>query len=306
MLFIIEGLDKTGKTTLARALSQVIGGAEIRHASKPIGHPLDDYEVSLDAYRPCSDHLILDRFHVGELVWPRVFMRESEFDQPMYRHVEMFLHSRGAVVIRAERDLELLKNELDDEPINEFQAELADGLFRGAHLLAACPRIPYDYTNGGASAALMVSVALMQQGRSRRIFNITDEWIGSPRPSRLLVGERPGPQQDGRAYLNVPFMPYRGTSGHFLMDELDGAPWWNWAICNAYKADGSPERLHDLWTAFGKPEVVALGNIAAEALKYEMVPCFRARHPQYARRFERRNGPGAYGRTVLSPAAVIE
>ena len=42
MIFVIEGLDRTGKTTLARQLADT-HGLPYRHFSKPEQHPLDEY-----------------------------------------------------------------------------------------------------------------------------------------------------------------------------------------------------------------------------------------------------------------------
>src|SRR4051812_36778846 len=82
LLIVVEGNDLCGKTSLARRIAQLIGG-EVRHAGPPTRCSIEEYETALDGYDPRSgEHLILDRWHVGEYVWLKIFGRESDFDVP--------------------------------------------------------------------------------------------------------------------------------------------------------------------------------------------------------------------------------
>jgi hypothetical protein len=294
LLFVIEGLDQTGKTTLAQTLATILPQAKIVHAAKPKAHPLVDYEQEVSEYHPANGHLILDRFHVGEMVWPKIFERKSEFDWAMYRHVEMFLRSRGGIVIHAFRALSKLADELEDEPVTIQQATIAADLFSEAHEMGSMLRLNYDY-EAASRIGLYVTHAHQAQSAARKVFKVSSEWIGNPRPQVLLVGERPN-AQDGMAF--VPFMPFRNASGHFLMEELAYTDWRNTAICNAYRSDGTEEQLEPLWHAMGDPKVIALGRVAEAVCEEMRIPFVHAVHPQFARRFERKRGRGAYGRNL--------
>lgn len=75
MITIIEGTDAVGKTTFARKLAEA-RGCEYRHA----GAPTHDmwWEEYLDPLHKGQD-IVLDRWHVGEMVWPKLFGRRSLF-----------------------------------------------------------------------------------------------------------------------------------------------------------------------------------------------------------------------------------
>lgn len=306
MLIIIEGIDRTGKSTLADAIAEKVGG-EVIHSSKPTRHPLREYETRLKDYVPgTGQHLILDRWHVGELVWPEIFGRKSEYDFAMFAHTEMFLRSRGALLVYATRDdHEQHARELIEfgEPIDWDQAARALDLFDRALVSRYWNESEYNFNNVKLANEVnhIVNRAKAFENRAHSIMNVTTEYVGTEDPRVLLVGERqndkPGRIMDAPS---VPFAPYRNTSGHFLLEELtrDGdAHWRGVGICNAFKDDGSPENLHDLWHVLGRPSVIALGNKAhrqsweelGEFLDPRMVP-----HPQYVRRFKRSEGPGYY------------
>lgn len=83
-IIIIEGTDGTGKTTYAKSLAEAHGGV-YRHAGAPTAETW--WEEYLD---PLSLHLtgpeagqllVLDRWHLGEMVWPSLFGRPSLFGQ---------------------------------------------------------------------------------------------------------------------------------------------------------------------------------------------------------------------------------
>lgn len=76
VITIVEGADGTGKTTLARRIAET-SGAKYLHAGAPTRATWWEEYVA-----PCVDqqaNLVLDRWHVGERVWPELFNRRSLF-----------------------------------------------------------------------------------------------------------------------------------------------------------------------------------------------------------------------------------
>lgn len=301
MLIVIEGADRTGKTTLAGRLAKEAGDGWYVHRSAPQGHPLEEYETFLDDYVPGGQSWILDRWHWGERVWPRVFGRETQYDEAMLRHTDMYIRSRGGVIVYAARtNLERWHHDLvaNDEPINmnsglplalDLYGKVRAGSyldlgkywydFESTELLRQYYRILHDAQFGAELVA--------------PLHDISSEWIGSPRPATLLVGDRYGSFREGSP--NVPFAPYRGTCGHYLMETLADS-WRDVAICNSVRGDGEPERVADLWQVMGCPRVIAMGRDAQKRCArtlpeeaWDAVP-----HPQYWRRFQRKAGQRAY------------
>jgi thymidylate kinase len=75
-LIIIEGIDCTGKSTVARAIAAKIGNrTALLHAGPPQGPAYDEYVLPL-RHMHWGWTVICDRWHLGELVWPAIFDRE--------------------------------------------------------------------------------------------------------------------------------------------------------------------------------------------------------------------------------------
>ena len=78
MLVILEGLDRTGKTTVAEIFKAK--GFEVIHQKAPVeGTTEDNYlEEQIQIVQSASNRdVLLDRSYYGELVWPEVFGRKT-------------------------------------------------------------------------------------------------------------------------------------------------------------------------------------------------------------------------------------
>lgn len=81
MITILEGTDATGKSSHADWLGKKINGRVV-HAGIPQHHTwFAEYIKPLQQHMETSPSvpLILDRWHMGEMVWPAVFHRKSLF-----------------------------------------------------------------------------------------------------------------------------------------------------------------------------------------------------------------------------------
>lgn len=310
MLILIEGVDRTGKSTLARSLAGATGA--VLHFSKPTVHPLNEYARPIEAYRPGKgERLILDRGHVGESVWPLLFRRESLLDESSRRWLELFYLSRGAAIVWATRELSSLERacEEDGEPIWGDDVRTADAAFREVLKHGACPTFEYDQERKPIPFKALDALDAWER-YCARIFKVHHRWIGSPMPQLLLVGEQVGPAarrvddldpSESRTW-DLPFVPYRGTSGHFLLEDLPNGLWQQIAITNALQPNGEPEDLPSLVGALGYPKVVTLGKEASAVAAQQGVKHGEAPHPQFVRRFKRSEGPGYLTRLILEAA----
>lgn len=286
MLIILEGVDRTGKSTLAAALHQAIAHSELRHCDRPEQHPLVEYEGDLDDYVPSDGNTVIyDRHLWGERVWPKIYGRETQYTNEMHLHAELFLQSRGAVVVHCVSGEKAIISRLiaasDPHPPHD-QVSIALTLFNKVQAASRLPILRYDFTDTSLEDAVNLIVD-MADSYEMSVDNVpTSHWIGDPYPSLLLVGDRPGPSTpDGAA---VPFRPYTGASGVYLMRALASVK-RSYAITNVLDGNGDEVPLTKLWISLGWPRVAALGKLASEALEAVGVPHTAMPHPQFVRRF---------------------
>lgn len=296
MLLICEGLDRTGKSTLAEQLLMADPMLALLHFDKPKQHPLNEY---LHPIEHRSWDAVFDRYHWGERVWPTVFGRSTDYDAVMHAYVELALESRGAVVVQTRRDLDEVKSALleDDEPLLPDDVERADALYDEVRRNSLLPSFTHNIRS--SSSIGFVALATRRAQTAAAFANITPRWVGSLEPEVLLVGDVVGPGADGHT---LPFVPFASTSGHFLINELlkygGRRSLQRTAIVNSSRPNGRPEPVHDLWQAMWEPPVVALGRNAELTLLKQDVPFQSVQHPQYVRRFERGRGPGWYAEQI--------
>jgi hypothetical protein len=308
MFIVIEGLDRTGKTTLAETIKRRCGG-EYMHFNKPEQHPLDEYCRWLD--NAPAPHAIVDRYHWGETVWPHVFKRDSEYDSVMQYYTELLLESRGAVMVHAHRSIDQVVKacEEDGEPAQGRQLHLADGLFGITATHSILPVVDYSH---GDDVTGLTAYAIQRGFIADKTLAHTRRWVGYANPTVLLVGDEVGPGSDG---WSLPFVPYKNTSGYFLMGELANASALNEvydlpgsgvvkpAVVNSRTPDGSVEDVSSLWRDLGTPAVVALGKRSSGVLETLEIPHETVPHPQWWRRFNRKAGEGSYLAAIQEAAA---
>lgn len=319
MLIIVEGPDLAGKTTLVRALAEYLtrlhpsNTVTVRRAGPPTSHPLDEYVTPLLGYRPGrGQHVICDRWHWGERVYPKLLNRPTQYDDAVHRYVELFLQSRGAIVVNVT---------CDELTLRRRYASRGDGLvtvsqlgaLRRAYLdvqrssvlsglLTAVPPMSYESTDAYDLSELTHSITRVASAASHLTTDLNEyaTYVGHPHPELLLLGDvrheyatAPDVRTAAAAAgdLRPAFMPYASTSGHYLLRALTTpvlpTPLHQHRVglmnvCDVDDAEAA-------WRAVGRPDAVLLGANAQGA--FPEVPAhwaFRIRHaphPQYVRRF---------------------
>jgi hypothetical protein len=325
LLIICEGPDCSGKTTLASRLVDALRanhpGDQVtyRHCGVPTEHPVDEYVAPLLDYRPgTGQHVVCDRFHVGETVYPTVTGRATRQTPAVAAYVELFLRSRGAVLVYCTATDEHLLDcgvARDDRPdelsripatTSAFLRAVGESLLPMTAVYVADP----DVADYGDTVARILALADDEEDYAERLAPFTT-YVGSPRPLLLLVGDRRGPARTSLAdYGRWPaFVPRPATSGDYLLTTLTdarlrvpthGLLLGDVGLANACDVDD----VHDLWDVLERPRVVGLGVNARRALRNAHVPHDDAAHPQYQRRFLHHKR-GDYLRSLLAvPAAV--
>lgn len=309
MLIVIEGPDCTAKSTLAERIVEVIKRAEpdadvtLFHRGPPSAHPLDEYVAPLLDYRPGTGrHVVCDRWHVGETIYPALYGRWTDMTEDVKLYVELFLRSRGALVVLCHAP---------DEFIVECGIARGESEHTVAALVAASrqfvryfgqttlPTVPVnalddilDAPDDDLSIAEKIVALANDEDWFTEHLNPFTTYVGPPRPLLLLLGDRRGPASTELTHYGQwpAFVPRGSTSGSWLFTTLqarlltvpaDGVLLGNVGLANACDVDDPRE----LWVALDRPEVVALGVNAHRALRSARVPYRRVPHPQYYRRF---------------------
>lgn len=316
MLIILEGPDGSGKSLLARDLAELLQRAlpndtvEVRHSGVPTQHPLDEYERSVSWYRPGeSNHLILDRFHWGEAVYPEIFDRPTKLTSRHMWHIENYLLRLGAIVVQC--------GQYADEYRRIYRER------REEHEAAILPRVELRYREVRKNTHLPVVDYNWQSalwGDQHRIIHAAEQaelgvlklskfttYVGPPRVDFLLLGDvrHRAAALDNVESLDPAFVPFGSTSGDFLLGALLDSDahgrLFRFGLANACDVDDA----YALWLQLGQPQVVALGRNAKRRINESGKIGFWARgvvpHPQYVRRFHHRD-QWAYGQNIRMAA----
>lgn len=315
MLIIIEGPDGVGKTTFIEGLKAHMTKTfpthviDVMRRGVPKQHPLDEYVTPLLDYVPrTKHHIITDRWHVGEWVYPSVLKRKTKADRATWYYIEMFLQSRGAIIVHLDDKEENIAQRVRDRGdaliIPEMTPQIAQAyrFMYDEHLIRHTRfRVDGKLKNEHAYHWLISRAGELEHHAS-------DVWpfktfVGHPSATTLLVGDirHNVKLDDPSTYHDKPaFMPYPATSGHFLLKHLQRHTIHNgMAMVNACDVDD----IEKVISAVQPLLIVALGENAAKKIGtmgfftgFGAVP-----HPQYVRRFHNKSGD-AYA-SVIAQAA---
>ena len=282
MFIIIEGADKTGKTTLANAIVEKFRCKYV-HFGKPKKHPATEYaEYAL----AINENVVLDRFYLGELVYGPLLRGKAGIDDVEFATIERILRKKQAILIQTTTDVTLANKRLlvstQEEAVNTDQNSLAiKGFKEAGDRSNIYYHLKYDgSTRQNLDNLLDVLASLKDQVELHqpRIQKVCTG-IGTPIGKKIvLVGDQ---VNKNVTWLNLPFD--RGFSSKFLLESLKAAdvPEQLIYICNS---DRITSEEVDFLTR-DKALFIALGKNADKKLKYLDVPHQSIDHPQFVKRF---------------------
>jgi hypothetical protein len=301
-------VDCSGKSTLADRIARYLnqsGGryrttessVTVIHKGPPTEHPLREYAQPLLGYRTGQQqqHVICDRWHVGESVYPTVLGRATQLDAGVRAWLELFLLSRGALLVHVRqeddylRDCGVSRGDPADELARIPETTRAFDRYVAESLL---PTLSLDVGQiGNEDVADIVYQASLLEARAWSA-SVPTTYLGASRPSLLLVGDRRGVTGDPREHGDWPaFAPFPSTSGAWLFRALtahpptvraDGHALSTLALVNANDVDD----IDEIWNGAYQPSVVALGAHASDRLLQSKIPHSHVQHPQWWRRFK--------------------
>jgi thymidylate kinase len=316
LLIIIEGADGSGKTHLAERLIDRITAAqpdtprpEYIHKKRPTESSLlAEYLRPIADYRPRSGRtLILDRWHLGELVYPEMTDRQTLATAAEFTYLEMFLRSRGALVVHVDTGtttiLEAIERRPDADPLEERVLEQHAGFSR-AIMSTNLRTVTYDRrldVGTPEQLDLIISRAIIAE-LDTPMLDLNPTYVGPTSPSVVLVGDRRNVREDGFPYPTA-FVPEPATSGRFLIEALP-MTWRRYGSVGFINAnEGHPIDIFS--GSVVRPNFVVLGREAEKTIRgggelaehgFGVVP-----HPQYIRRFHHHARDG-YGMEIQRAA----
>lgn len=274
-MIVVEGIDGSGKTTLANALGEKLGW--------PVLHWANPGRTDATKLLPflLNGPTILDRGHLTPQVYGEVLRGKPDLPPYDFWALSGVLKAKGCVTILCDVDLETAWANVRSRPalfeITRAQLARLQGAFRALDL----PR--FDYREGVEVIPFAAPV------------EAPAGVVGSPRPSVWLVGDekaRYGPLEEVPFYAEgVAEQLLSGTLLHRAMTTA-GLTWEGSALSNS-RLWGRDVDLAEVYERLGRPErTVALGNVAAARLAKFGIVHEKALHPQWWRRFRYRDQDG--------------
>lgn len=310
MLLIVEGGDGVGKSTLVADVAEVLRTAypddtvELWRKGPPKSHPVDEYVIPLLTYRPGrGHHIVCDRWHIGELVYPKIFGRQTAMTPGVLMYVELFLKSRGAYLAYLQRDhvdvIDTLTTRGDDLVVND-QAIPILLAFQRAYRSSTLPK-SVSHVAQPNLAEWLVAEAARAELKAKSLNDFTT-YVGPADPKLLLLGDVRGPRSVDP--LDPAFAPYPATSGAYLMRALTATHWHpntSVGIANACDVDS----VADMLSVLRPNQVVTLGANSYRSTTLITTNVGAVTHPQFMRRFYHHDH-AAYGLTIMRAGYLRE
>lgn len=132
-LIILEGLDRTGKTSVAEMYER--GGYELIHISAPVKGTTPDQYIGewIDFLTSIQGKdVVLDRSHYGEMVWPQVYGRPPLLDDEsmgILREIEANMEIKRILMYDPDSKAHWQRCVDNNEPLTQPQFVKARALF---------------------------------------------------------------------------------------------------------------------------------------------------------------------------------
>lgn len=291
MIVILEGCDGSGKTTFADAVTRVAerSGIHVENWSRgvPKNHVLVEYELAIEqSYNrelTATSLLVCDRWHLGELIYGPIYRDGSQLDLAQTWHVNRFLESRGAVVVIISLPVSVVHDRLNTRGDDYISIDDVGRICTAYRTIARDVRLDAVMLTSPPDDSAANGVIIQAQVTGYRTHGLRNfpSYVGPPDPEILLLGDQRAPNGKYN-YHRAAFVPYHGTSGHWLCRTIveTHLAFKKIGIANAYE-----ENVVDLVRALCGPRVVTLGSNADTLCTYHWDDHGSVPHPQYGRRF---------------------
>lgn len=160
MLIVLEGPRGAGKSQIAQKLHMrdELPNALLlhRYAPEPDATWESEYMTPLDDYHPggivtLNPHVICDRWHIGEMVYPALWNRPSILGSQAVAEVTEMVHRKGGIIIHIDAPTEVVvsrRKTRGDTDVTYEEVAAERGKFRRAFAsIASYPNYMYVTTD---------------------------------------------------------------------------------------------------------------------------------------------------------------
>lgn len=252
MLIVLEGVDGAGKTHLKDRLAMKHGArTRMLHSAQLHEDPMIAYEWSLRDYdrRDLTALWVLDRWHVGELVYGPLYRGRSLLTEPAAKHVELFLESLGALRVVVTDSIGVVQDRLRDRGESFLRPEHV-GLVWDFYADYA-QRVPgwRTVTSTKVYPKQLIDLARSAQMSQLKIATMPS-YVGSLNP-RFIVLSGHRPQHPNMPAFRAALTPTMSSPrNHAILERL--MPYEDFGVLSQ---DG--DQIKDAWALFGRPPVIA-------------------------------------------------
>lgn len=281
MIIILEGENKTGKSTLAKKLVNDFNFTYVK-CSQPEKDPYIEYQEKL---RQGYDDIVFDRFWLGEHVYGKLYRGKSKLNEEQDRNIQLKMMALNSILIYCydtEKNIAKRFKQEGEEFANIDKIKDTLNLFKNNLLNVNIPIFKHKMKTDRDLTKLNRLEKIINQFKDKFSIN-KDSVIGNlNRPKFLFVGDSRNIKQP----LYEVGQPFDfGPSSRYLFSQVKKANinLNDIAIINAN--DISKEELKYLILIILPKNVIALGDEAAAALDEINEIYDYSYHPNYLNRF---------------------
>ena len=299
MILILEGCDKTGKSTLAAKLSKELGFPILKTSAPKKGE--DPYREYVTKILTSNENIIFDRFHLGELVYGPIYRKKSQLDQAQFRSLELLLKARDARIIYCEAPKEFILQKFKED--NETFAQPSD-----IQLILDTYKSILSKTSLPVTIhSIQDNLAAIEAGETPDPLLINSRYVGALHPEILFIGEKNN--LNARQKYSDISLPFDfGKSSELLHQtietlKLTKVGFTKVGFTNVFKAHiiepevNQDQILLNEIQALQPKVVVALGNtVHKKLIKVDGLNVVHLTHPSYLARWKSKNSRELYAK----------
>ena len=298
MLIILEGVDKSGKSSLAKYLSNRLEIPIVKFSA-----PIEDaYIEYMDFLLNQRMPVIADRFHLGEDVYGPIKRGKSMLNDWKRRNIEEILMMRNPLTIYCETNVGAVsKSFIDDKETFTLQSEILPIIegFRQVIDKSILEWRVFDYQRDPTYSKISILADEWFNDVQAHSFHLealrVNRTKGDFYAKVLIIGDQCNGGLEAERYKPCVIPFGNGPSAEKLYKALDlaGFKQWDYALSNVYKwhLDGNVGEIEAELRLPCLEKIICLGNNTHEAVVQSMkefnvtdIEVRKVFHPSYIAR----------------------